>query len=114
MALKGLEEIIIDYKRIVGNDYGLLNIANVPTGSLKSDSFYGKLKFAQGNAWTDLLIGRAISPKSADWPEDDLLPIPLAPAEIYAYISLMNPKLIKEQKLLILEEVIAHKHWFSK
>lgn len=114
VVLQGLGALIIDYKRISNNDYGLINIANMPTFTPKSDLLYRKLKFTQGNAWTDLLGGGTSFPVGVDWSEDDFAPIPLAPEEVYAYISLMNAKLSMEQKLAIFEVVIAYKNWFAK
>ena len=113
-ALQGLEDLIIGYQRVTDNDYGLLNIANVPTGIVKADSLYTRLRFAQDNDWTYALTGRRSFPPSEDWPNEDLVPIPLAPHEVYAYISLMNEGLSNEQKRAILDRVADYKHWFGR
>lgn len=111
-ALLGLESLVIDYKRISCNDYGLLNIANIPSASSKTSSLYSKLKFAQDNAWTYLLSEQTISSTAADCLEDELKPVLLAPEEVYAYIALMNPNLSKEQRLAILRKAIDYKAWY--
>lgn len=111
-ALAGLEELIIDYKRSSTNDYGLLNIANVPTENRKAGILYSKLQFTHSNAWTQLLHRNASLHSDVLNSENDWKPIILAPEEIFAYISLMNGKLTRQQKLSILNEVANYKNWF--
>lgn len=111
-ALHELTSCICYYKRLSVNDYGLINIANVPTNSAKLDSFYLKLRFARDNAWTELLSMHPLAvTQSAVQQRDTLAPIVLAPEEVYAYISLMNPTLTKEQKIDILERLAEYKNW---
>ncbi|MDD4601151.1 hypothetical protein SDC9_13751 [bioreactor metagenome] len=109
-ALQGLEELVIDYRRVSDNDYGLINIANTPTNNVKLNSLYTKLSFSKDNAWTSLLMKphaiRVIQDKT-----DSRAPLVLAPEEVYAYISIMNPELATEEKIYVLKKLIAYKSW---
>ena len=109
-ALRGLEDLVINYMRISDNDYGLINIANTPTTSDKFSSLYTKLSFTKNNAWTSLLIKPHIS-QPDQLQIDTMTPLVLAPEEVYAYISIMNPELTKEGKIRILKKIVAYANW---
>ncbi|MGI6093645.1 MAG: clostripain-related cysteine peptidase [Negativicutes bacterium] len=109
-ALQNLEEMVIAYKRISDNDYGLINIANTPTANAKLDSLYTRLSFTKNNAWTGLLIEQSSehdASKNADIPA----PIALTPEEVFAYISIMNPELGQDERICIIKNLIEYKNW---
>jgi Clostripain family. len=109
-AIRGLEGLVIDYKRISHNDYGLLNIANTPVNHDKLNSFYTKLSFTKNNAWTSLLVKPSfIQPVRQQ--VDTMAPLQLAPEEVYAYVSIMNPQLTSEEKIDILKNLVVYKGW---
>lgn len=109
-ALRELEELVIDYKRVSNNDYGLINIANIPTDNDTLNSLYTKLSFTKNNAWTSLLVKPPFI-QTVRQQVDTMAPLQLAPEEVYAYISIMNPKLTEEDTICILEKLIAYKNW---
>lgn len=110
-ALAGLESLIMAYKRISINDYGLLNIANVANENERARLLYSKLQFACGNDWTKLINGPALG--SSEEQGDDFQALGLTAGEVFAYISLMNPTVGQEEKLAILDDIIAYKKWFG-
>lgn len=109
-ALQRLEELIIDYMRVSNNDYGLINIANTPTANNKLDSLYARLSFTRKNEWTSLLIEQPIEHTVRD-NIDIMTPLVLAPEEVYAYISIMNPELEQSDKIVMLKKLIKYKNW---
>lgn len=110
-ALAGLESLIMAYKRVSINDYGLLNIANVANENERARLLYSKLQFAQGNDWTKLINGPSLG--SGEEQGDDIQPLSLTAGEVFAYISLMNSTAEQEEKLAILDEIITYKKWFG-
>lgn len=109
-ALRELEELVIDYKRVSHNDYGLINIANMPIENDKLNCLYTKLSFTKNNAWTSLLI-KPLNIQAIQQQIHNMAPLVLAPEEVYAYISIMNPELTTEDKICILKKLFAYKNW---
>lgn len=87
-------------------------VANKPTtDDLELISRYYRLGFAQGNHWTCLLSNKHVDVNMAVEQKKSLLPFKMRPKEVYAYISIMNPRLGETRKIEMLKELYQYKNW---
>lgn len=103
--------IIIYHKTTTNFKSSLLNSATLPTNNLEKIIRYSKLSFAQNNNWTYLLSNKALQPRLSDTSEVEVNPLMLSAQEVFNYISIMNPSLLKEQIQIIFEKLLLYKKW---
>ncbi|MCE5285937.1 MAG: clostripain-related cysteine peptidase [Pelosinus sp.] len=81
------------------------------TDDLELISRYYRLGFAQGNYWTRLLSNKHADANMAVEQKEGFLPLKMRPQEVYAYISIMNPRLGETRKIEMLKELYQYKNW---
>ena len=113
-----LLSLVLHFKRGSHNKADpLVIVANKPTDNPELISRYKRLAFAQDNCWTILLSNRQIEmnrPQTENLTVDrikNLHPLKMRPEEVYAYISIMNPRLEETRKKEMLKELYQYRRW---
>jgi hypothetical protein len=103
--------LIIKYKRVSQTNNALIAIATKATGNLELILRYNKLSFAQQNMWTHLLSNKSFDVDTVIERSSNLLPVKLKPKEVRAFISIINPELVKEELNKILIDLYSQRKW---
>jgi len=106
-----LMSLVIHFKLVSQSKAALVIVANRPTDDFELISRYYRLGFAQGNCWTRLLSNNHVDVNMAAEQKKNLSPLKLRPKEVYAYVSIMNPRLGEIRKKEILKELYQYNNW---
>jgi hypothetical protein len=109
--IENILSLIIQYKRVSQSNAALLATASKQTSDPDLVSRYSRLSFAQQNYWTYLLSKKGYDVNTVSEQNKNLLPLKLRPKEVYAFISIMNPGLKKEQKEEVLKDLYRKRKW---
>lgn len=103
--------LVIKYRRVLQTNNALVAAATKATSNLELILRYNRLSFAQQNMWTHLLSNKSFDVDTVIDQSSNLLPVKLKPKEVRAFISIINPELMKEELNKILIDLYLQRKW---